>query len=317
MRFYWQHYREKLLKQCRHHRYSFSPLQQYRFEDETLSVISSEDSLVLKVISQQLTSVLKKTKAVSPRCYHVKGHGGLKKAVSHTKEAIKEYGFVFKSDIKGYYASIQHDPLCDSIQRITGDKAFTQMIRRSLEAPITWGGLYYPREKGIPRGSPLSPVLGAIALESLDNAMAQFKDVYYARYMDDWVVLCKTRNRLRQVIKATHKILNTLQLTCHPDKTMMGRTDKGFDFLGYHIKPETLTVSHITLERAQAKLQQLYEQKVSQSRLAQYWRRFLQWCRAGLQDVCLQQCPPPDAAVAVLMSNSRAAEAHPGQNKIP
>jgi RNA-directed DNA polymerase len=53
--FYWQRYREKLLKQCRHHQYSFSPLQQYRFEDVTLSFISHEESLVLKVISRQLT----------------------------------------------------------------------------------------------------------------------------------------------------------------------------------------------------------------------------------------------------------------------
>lgn len=38
-----------------------------------------------------------------------------------------------------------------------------------------------------------------------------------------------------------------LGLKKHPDKTLIGRTGKGFDFLGYHLGPEGLTVAKATL----------------------------------------------------------------------
>ena len=219
------------------------------------------------------------------QCYHIKDHGGLKQAVRDTKAALTDYRFVFKSDIKGYYASIDHDVLCDDVKRLTGNKEFTRLLRSSLEAPSTWGGLYYDHKQGIARGSPLSPLLGAIALNPLDRAITEIKGVFYARYMDDWVVLCKTRHQLRNVIKRTYQVLEKLKLKIHPDKTYIGKIEKGFDFLGYHFKPNTLRVATVTLERALTKLRQLYEQGATINRLAQYWKRFLQGVKGGIKEL--------------------------------
>jgi RNA-directed DNA polymerase len=81
---------------------------------------------------------------------------------------------------------------------------------------------------------------------ALDEAMTGLKGVFYARYMDDWVVLCKTRHQLRNVIKLTYQVLNKLKLKIHPDKTYIGKIEKGFDFLGYHFKPSKLSVATVT-----------------------------------------------------------------------
>ena len=40
-----------------------------------------------------------------------------------------------------------------------------------------------------------------------------------------------------------------LKLEKHPDKTFIGRIEKGFDFLGYHFRREGLTVARDTVER--------------------------------------------------------------------
>ena len=56
---------------------------------------------------------------------------------------------------------------------------------------------------------------------------------FYARFMDDWVILVPTRSRLRRVVRRVYRILGELKVTVHPDKTFVGRTRKGFDFLGY------------------------------------------------------------------------------------
>ena len=78
-------------------------------------------------------------------------------------------------------------------------------------------------------------------------------------------------------------MLNKLKLKIHPDKTYIGKIEKGFDFLGYHFTLNKLSVAKVTLDRALTKLRQLYEQGATIKRLAQYWKRFLQWVKGGVK----------------------------------
>lgn len=79
--------------------------------------------------------------------------------------------------------------------------------------------------------------------------------------MDDIVVLAPTRWKLRQAVRVVNQTLDSLQLEKHPDKTYIGRVEKGFDFLGYHISPDGLVVATATLERFLERVIQLYEQQ--------------------------------------------------------
>ena len=51
----------------------------------------------------------------------------------------------------------------------------------------------------------------------------------YMRFMDDILALTPTRWRLR---KAVNEVRGSLCLLRRPDKTFVGRTERGFDFLG-------------------------------------------------------------------------------------
>ena len=55
--------------------------------------------------------------------------------------------------------------------------------------------------------------------------------------------LCSRRpaGKLRRVVKTLNRELHALQLEKHPDKTFIGRIEKGFDFLGYRFIPQSLT----------------------------------------------------------------------------
>ncbi|MCP4108616.1 MAG: hypothetical protein GY749_24220 [Desulfobacteraceae bacterium] len=85
-------------------------------------------------------------------------------------------------------------------------------------------------------GCPLSPLMGAIYLKPLDDALENL-DVFYARYMDDWVVLANSRWKLKKAVKLGNQVLNNLKVEKHPFKTFIGRVDHGFDFLGYRLTP--------------------------------------------------------------------------------
>lgn len=47
-------------------------------------------------------------------------------------------------------------------------------------------------------------------------------------------MLAPTRHKLRRAVKIINETLSSLGLEKHPDKTFIGRVERGFDFLGYH-----------------------------------------------------------------------------------
>jgi hypothetical protein len=51
-------------------------------------------------------------------------------------------------------------------------------------------------KRGISLGCPLSPLMGALYLKPLDDRMKR-TGLFYARFMDDWIVIAPTRWKLR------------------------------------------------------------------------------------------------------------------------
>ena len=74
-----------------------------------------------------------------------------------------------------------------------------------------------------------------------------------------------------------------------PDKTFIGRIEKGFDFLGYHFRPEALRVATATIRKFVERAARLYEQErgdqTGTGALGQYVRRWGIWVRSGLMPV--------------------------------
>jgi hypothetical protein len=71
----------------------------------------SQDVLVLKVIA----NVLQEQLTLSKPCTHIKGNGGLKRTVAEAQAQLKGYRYVCKTDVKGYYESIDQFLLLNQI----------------------------------------------------------------------------------------------------------------------------------------------------------------------------------------------------------
>ena len=85
-----------------------------------LEIWSAADALVLKatalVLQKELAPVL------SPRCFHLAGHGGLKGAVRAVDAARRDQTFVFRTDVHGYYASLDHGILYRQVREHVTDR---------------------------------------------------------------------------------------------------------------------------------------------------------------------------------------------------
>jgi RNA-directed DNA polymerase len=82
-----------------------------------------------------------------------------------------------------------------------------------------------------------------------------------------------------------NQVLASLRLAKHPDKTLIGRIAKGFDFLGYHFRPDGRRVATKTVANFVARVRQLFEHEPGEgvsARLGAYVRRWVQWVTAGV-----------------------------------
>jgi hypothetical protein len=72
-----------------------------------------------------------------------------------------------------------------------------------------------------------------------------------------------------------------LGLTLHPDKTSVGRVERGFAFLGYRLGGARVEVARPAVERMAERVTRLYEQGASERRIGDYVRRWLRWVNGG------------------------------------
>ena len=238
--------------------------------------------LVLLAIAIVLTQHL--NPHLSPKCYHLAGTGGLKGAVREVSQHQDEHTFVFRTDVKGYYASINHHLLMDMLGQYVREEEVLALLWGYLRRYVSDGEKYIDITQGISLGCPLSPLMGALYLKPLDDAMADL-GCFYVRYMDDWVILTPTRWKLRKAIKVVNQVLEGFRLEKHPDKTFIGRITRGFDFLGYWFSPGRVGVAKKTVDRMLDKVSRLYEQGVDRICIETYVNRWWRWVRGGMDGV--------------------------------
>ena len=260
--------------------YRLSAVDRIRGEERTIELWSSLDALVLKAAAIVLNRHLKPY--LSANCYHLAGTGGAKAAVRVVAENLADNTFVFRSDVQSYYASIDHDILFALVRQYVTDKRLLDLLWGYIHRTVYDGGIYEDIHQGIALGCSLSPLMGALYLKQLDERMAE-TGLFYARYMDDWVVLAPTRWKLRKAIRVVNETLAELEVEKHPDKTSIGYIDRGFDFLGYHFSRAGLTPARKTVQNFFDKLARLNEQQASAERLGQYVQNWLRWLRAGVK----------------------------------
>ena len=265
--------------------YHFAAVERFNTGKDTLDIWSSRDALVLKALTIVLTRNL--APHLSKTCHHLAGNGGAKAAVRRLCREIPGNTFIFRSDVKSYYASIDHEILFAQLKQHFADARLLNLLWQYLRRTIYDGGRYETVTQGIPLGCSLSPLMGALYLKPLDERMAA-TGLFYARFMDDWVVLASTRWKLRAAVRCANQTLAELKVQQHPDKTFVGRICRGFDFLGYRLAATGIVgLAKSTVEKCVERMNELYEQGADFVRIGNYVRRWWLWARSGLDGFAL------------------------------
>ena len=193
---------------------------------------------------------------------------GTHMAVAQAKRYMNQtpHGYYLQLDIKGFFYNLDKQILMDKIkQEVIGSMLDVSSVL-NLTHKIVWHDptshymfrgdkrklsllpahktlFKIDKNKGLPIGNLTSQFFANVYMNDFDNYVKRkLKVKRYIRYVDDFVLFDKSKERLRYLQKEIEEYLNKeLHLTLREDSKLKRHTE-GLDFLGYIIRPDYMLV---------------------------------------------------------------------------
>lgn len=191
----------------------------------------------------------------------------------------KKKAYFLQADIKNFFPSINHEILNSFIKRHIKNPDILWLVKVIIdfdctENPIKKGQLSLfsqvpphkslfnaPKGTGLPIGNHTSQFFANIYLNELDQFIKHnLKCRYYVRYVDDFIILNESKEKLFQIKSEIENFLQKkLLLQLHPNKWMIQDTRDGIDALGYVIKPRYILARRRVIRSLKKKLKKFQQ----------------------------------------------------------
>ena len=183
-----------------------------------------------------------------PEQYAYRAGRNAQQAVIDVEETLfYDHPEVVDADLADYFGSIPHADLMRSLARRIVDGRVLHLIKMWLECAVeetddrgrkTRTTEAKDSGRGIPQGSPISPLLANIYMRRFvlgwkKLGLEESLGSRIVTYADDLVILCRRGNAEEALIRM-RELMGKLKLTVNEEKTRICKVPEGeFDFLGY------------------------------------------------------------------------------------
>lgn len=173
-----------------------------------------------------------------------------KRMTHHLTNAVKEFGtdfYTLSFDFKNYFNSVPHKTCRKILERYICDKEIIEITMQIIKAhhrkmiskiknkelkKRELNKLDNDELCGICLGSQVSQIMALIIVNDIDHYIKdKMRCKYYVRYMDDGIVLLKTKEEAHKLFDGMKVISNELGLEFNEKKTHIIKISKGFTFL--------------------------------------------------------------------------------------
>lgn len=200
-----------------------------------LGIPTVTDRWLQQAVSQQLA--MKFEFDFEEESYGFRPKKNLQQAVLQAQKHINDgYQDIVDIDLSKFFDEVEHYKLLQLIYNKVKCPITLRLIRKWLRAPILIDGKLHKRRKGVPQGSPLSPLLSNIMLDQLDKELKR-KGLKFVRYADDFSIYCKSKAEARRVGNKVYLFLrDKLKLPINKAKSGI-RRPSNFELLGHGFVP--------------------------------------------------------------------------------
>ncbi|MBI3623850.1 hypothetical protein HY212_07270 [Candidatus Pacearchaeota archaeon] len=310
-----------LQEELKNQTYKPKPLQTFILRDPKTRKISKSDfrdRVIHHALVRVIEPIFDKT-FIYDSCANRKGKGNLyalqrfysfARKVSENgkvkgifnKNQIK--GYCLKADIKHYFQEVDYEILLNIIKKKITDEKIIWLIERILQneaefrerkykgTKSPWSSIETMNErererrtsinKGMPLGNLTSQFFANVYLNELDYFVKhELKAKYYIRYVDDFVILHKSKLQLEDwKNKIDIFLIEKLKLELHQDKSKVIPLSKGIDFVGfrnfYHFNlVRTRNIRKMFFKIKKYKAGGLTKEKILES--FQGWNAYAKW----------------------------------------
>ena len=158
------------------------------------------------------------------------------RVAKHRRDGFR---WVVDGDITRYFERIPHEALLQRLERSIEDAALVDLV-------ATWLEHHSHEGRGVPQGSPLSPLLANLFLDDVDEAITG-RGLRLVRFADDFVILCRDEALATGALERMAGLLSEQGLELNLAKSRITSFDKGLRFLG-HLFVKGMVVKEIPLD---------------------------------------------------------------------
>ena len=200
-----------------------------------LGIPTTTERLLQQAVAQVMTPLWEKE--FHENSYGFRPNKNARRAVGKAWENIHAgYNRIVDIDLKNFFDEVDHCLLLNLIHQKVKCRITLALVRKWLRAPMKTNGKLVKRRKGVPQGSPLSPLLSNILLHELDKELERTGHKF-VRYADDFSIFTKTETQARKVRKQIALFLEAkLKLTINEEKSGI-RKPVQFSLLGFCFVP--------------------------------------------------------------------------------
>jgi group II intron reverse transcriptase/maturase len=200
-----------------------------------LGIPTVTDRMLQQAVSQVI--MLRFELEFKSHSYGFRPNRNAQQAVQQAQTYINEgYQHIVDIDLKNFFDEVNHCMLMQLLYNKVKCPITLRLVRKWLRAPILIKGKLTKRRKGVPQGSPLSPLLSNILLHELDKELER-QGLRYVRYADDFSIYTKSKQAARKAGNSIYLFLrDKLKLPINREKSGI-RRPVDFEILGYKFVP--------------------------------------------------------------------------------
>lgn len=149
------------------------------------------------------------------------------------------YDKILTFSIDGFYTQVEHKKLLQQLKKLLplADHFIVNLIEKFLKAGYIYEGRLHNRTKGLPMGSPLSPLLANIYLIDIDRALNSDETIAL-RYADTYLLLSLNEEALHTSLTTATGMLEELNLKIN-EKSIKYGIEEEIKFAGIKIQRQT------------------------------------------------------------------------------